>query len=50
MKKVKVLTCKKELQSFLDKVNYLIRFISNLSGRVKAFTPILQLKSDAEFI
>jgi hypothetical protein len=44
MKKVKALTCKKELQSFLSKVNYLRRFISNLSGRVKAFTPILLLK------
>jgi hypothetical protein len=38
------------LQSFLDKVNYLRWFISNLSGRVKAFTPILRLKNDAEFI
>jgi hypothetical protein len=38
------------LQSFLDKVNDLRRFISNLSGKVKAFTPILRLKNDAEFI
>jgi hypothetical protein len=44
MKKVKAPTCKKELQSFIDKVNYLRRFISNLSGRVKAFTPIIRLK------
>jgi hypothetical protein len=50
MKKVKASTCKRELQSFLDKVNYLRRFISNLSGRVKPFTPILRLKNDAEFI
>jgi hypothetical protein len=50
MKKAKAPTCKKELQSFLDKVNYLRQFISNLSGRVKAFTPILRLKNDAEFI
>jgi ribonuclease HI len=48
--KVKAPTCKKELQSFLGKVNYLRWFISNLSGRVKALTPILQLKNDAEFI
>jgi hypothetical protein len=40
----------KELQSFLSKVNYLRWFISNLSGRVKAFTLILQLKNDTEFI
>jgi hypothetical protein len=50
MKKVKAHTCKKELQSFLGKVNYLRRFVSNLLRRVKAFTPILQLKNDAEFI
>jgi hypothetical protein len=50
MKKVKAPTCKKELQSFLGKVNYLIQFISNLSGKVNAFTPILRLKNDAEFI
>jgi hypothetical protein len=50
MKKVKTPTCKKELQSFLDKVNYLKRFISKFSGRVKAFTPMLRLKNDAEFI
>jgi hypothetical protein len=50
MKKVKAPTCKKELQSFLGKVNYLRRFISNLLGRVKAFTPILRLRNDAKFI
>jgi hypothetical protein len=41
IKKVNAPTCKKELQSFLDKVNYLRRFISNLSRKVKVFTPIL---------
>jgi hypothetical protein len=50
MKKVKTPTCKKELQSFLGNENYLRRFISNLWGRVKAFTPILQLKNNALFI
>jgi hypothetical protein len=50
IKKVKVPTCKKKLQSFLGKVNYLRRFISNLSKRVKAFTPIFWLTNDAEFI
>jgi hypothetical protein len=49
MKKVKGPTCKRELHSFLSKVNYLRRFISNLSGRARAFTPILRLKNDAEF-
>jgi hypothetical protein len=50
MKKVKAPTCKRELQSFLSKVNYLRWFISNLSGGVKAFTLILQLKNGAKFI
>jgi hypothetical protein len=50
MKKIKAPTCKKELQNILGKVNYLRRFISNLSGRVKVFTSILRLKNDAEFI
>jgi hypothetical protein len=45
MKKVKTPTCKKELQSFLGKLNYLRQLISNLSGRVKPFTPILRLKN-----
>ena len=41
--------CKKDLQKFLGKVNYLRRFISNLSRKVDAFTSILRLKSEAEF-
>jgi hypothetical protein len=50
MKKVKAPTCKWELQSFLGKVNYLRWFISNSSGRLEAFTLILWLKNDAEFV
>jgi hypothetical protein len=50
IKEIQAPTCKKELQSFLGKVNYLRWFISNLLGRVEAFTPIFQLKNDAEFI
>ena len=34
-------TCKLEMQSFLGKVNYLQRFISNLAGKINAFTPII---------
>ena len=49
MKKVEAPTCKKDLQKFLGKVNYLRRFISNLSGKIDAFTPILRLKNEAEF-
>jgi hypothetical protein len=37
-------TCKLEMQKFLDKVNYLRKFISNLAKKINAFTLILRLK------
>jgi hypothetical protein len=43
-------TYKVKMQKFLGKVNYLWRFISNLVGKIDAFTPILRLKNDVEFI
>jgi hypothetical protein len=46
---VKAPTCKKDLQKFLGKVNYLRRFICNFSRKVNAFTPLLQLKNDIDF-
>jgi len=49
MKRVEAPTCKKDLQKFLGKINYFRRFISNLSGKINAFTPILRLKNEAEF-
>ena len=49
MKKIEAPACKKDLQKFLGKVNFLRRFISNLSGNINAFTPILRLKDEAEF-
>ena len=49
IKKVEGPACKKDLQKFLGKVNYLRRFISNLSGKIDAFTPIIRLKNEAEF-
>jgi hypothetical protein len=42
-------TCKLEVQKFLGKINYLRRFISNLAGKIDAFTSILRLKNDVEF-
>jgi hypothetical protein len=39
---VKAPTCKKDIQKFLGKVNYLRRFICNLSEKVNAFTPLLR--------
>jgi hypothetical protein len=41
--------CKNDMQKFIGKVNYLRRFISNLSGKICAFAPILRLKNEAEF-
>lgn len=41
---------KKQLQSFLGKINFLRRFISNLSGKVQSFSPLLRLKKDNKFI
>ena len=49
MKHVEAPTCKKDLQKFLGKVNYLRRFIFNLSGKIDSFTHILWLKDEAEF-
>jgi hypothetical protein len=46
---VKAHTCKKDFQKFLGKVNYLRRFICNLSGKVNASTPLLLLKNDVDF-
>ena len=39
MKRVEAPACKKDLQKFLSKVNYLRRFIFNLSGKIVSFTP-----------
>ena len=38
-----------DLQKFLGKVNFLRKFISNLSGKIDAFTPILRLRDETEF-
>jgi ribonuclease HI len=40
---------KKQLQSLIGKINFIRRFISNLSGRLEPFTPLLRLKADQEF-
>ena len=37
------------MQFFLGKINYLRRFISNFSGKIESFAPILRLKNEAEF-
>jgi hypothetical protein len=35
---------KTKLQSLISKSNFIRRFISNLSGKIKAFSPLLKLK------
>ena len=40
---------KKELQKFLGQVNYLRRFISNLTGKTKVFYDLIKLKNVEEF-
>jgi hypothetical protein len=47
--KVQPPQCKNDMQKFLGKLNYLRRFIFNLSGKISAFAPILRLKNEAEF-
>jgi len=48
--KVVAPTNKTELQSLIDKINFIRRFISNLSGKIRAFSPLLKLKADQEFV
>ena len=42
-------TNKIELQSLLGKINFIRRFISNMSERIMSFSPLLKLKNDQEF-
>jgi len=41
---------KTELQSLIGKINFIRRSVSNLSGKIRAFSPLLKLKADQEFI
>jgi hypothetical protein len=47
--KVQPPQCKNDMQKFLEKINYLRWFIFNLSKKISAFAPILQLKNEVEF-
>jgi hypothetical protein len=40
----------KELQSLLGKINFVRRFISNLSQKVLPFSPLLRTKKDQKFV
>jgi len=48
--KIAAPTNKTELQSLIGKVNFIIWFISNLSGKIRALSPLLKLKADQEFV
>ena len=44
------LETKVELQSLIGKINFIRRFIANLSSKIQLFSPLLKLKADQEFI
>jgi hypothetical protein len=42
-------TTKKELQQLIGKINFVRRFISNLSGRIEPFMELVKIKANHEF-
>jgi hypothetical protein len=42
-------TTKRELQQLIGKINFVRRFISNLSGRIEPFMDLVKIKADEEF-
>lgn len=50
LKKIQPPENKTKLQSLIGKINFVRHFISNLSGRIEPFTPLLKIKDDQEFI
>jgi hypothetical protein len=40
---------KRELQPLIGKINFIRRFISNLSGRIEPFMDMVNIKADEEF-
>jgi hypothetical protein len=42
-------TMKRELQQLISKINFVRRFISNLSGRIEPFMNLVKIKADEEF-
>ena len=49
VKTMKPPTTKKELQKLIGKINFVRRFIFNLSGRIEPFMGLVKIKSDDEF-
>jgi hypothetical protein len=42
-------TTKRELQQLIGKINFVRRFISNLSGRIEPFMELVKIKANVEF-
>jgi hypothetical protein len=42
-------TMKRELQQLIGKINFVRRFISNLSERIELFMDLVKIKADEEF-
>jgi hypothetical protein len=42
-------TMKRELQHLIGKINFVRRFISNLSRRIEPFMDLVKIKADEEF-
>jgi hypothetical protein len=42
-------TTKRELQQLIGKINFVRRFISNLSGQIEPFMNLVKIKADEEF-
>jgi hypothetical protein len=42
-------TTKKELQQLIGKINFVRRFISNLSGRIETFMELVKIKANDKF-
>jgi hypothetical protein len=50
IKRIQEPTCKRDVQKLLGKINYLRQFISNLTGKIDSFLPLVRLKHENEFI
>jgi hypothetical protein len=42
-------TTKRELQQLIGKINFVRRFISNLSGRIEPFMELVKIRANEEF-
>ena len=47
---VVALETKVELQSLIGKINFIQRFIANLSSKIQSFSPLLKSKADQKFV